>query len=486
MRDAPTELASDEAIAIDNMILDERGGASKRLGCVAVGNLTGQVLSMYIWYHIGFPPAMIVHTNDGKLQYSTNYDSGSPTWTVMGTGKSTTDPYSYETYLGFVYMGNGTDPYAQWDGTTLTEFPAAPRGKFLRLWKDAMWVSGATGTGLAGRVYDSDVGDPTTFGAASWVDIFKGDGDEITALFQDGNSLICFKRRRTFFIYDPVTTANRMVDGEKGCESHFSVIAWEGLIYFFSSIGICAYTGDGPSQVISDKLDPLFDPVFLNYSTLNFVCAYQWGTRVGWAVPEAGQTYPNFQVEYYPRLEKKPFTFHRMPGKFFVTVRKGNSLHLYFAHNSAAKLMEAGIGGLDDGVIFSGMVEIGWYDFGMPINAKYVRSCRISGRGKFEMHWRRNFLSATAATRPVDLTGASSAWGTGLWGQGVWGPDSIVKTDVTQPDVYGYWFLIRFVDAESVAGSRPVDLAGAEYSVIAGQYGIYAVVIEGYMLGDRR
>src|SRR5207344_1111650 len=113
----------------------------------------------------------------------------------------------------------------------------------------------------------------------------KGDGDMMTALGSDGTYLIVFKRNRAMTIYDPTTLYNRIVDPEKGCESHFSVVNFESNIYYLSRRGICRYLGDSPSQIISGKLDPLFDPSILNIGALNRVTSYSIHNRVGWALP---------------------------------------------------------------------------------------------------------------------------------------------------------------------------------------------------------
>jgi hypothetical protein len=239
----------------------------------------------------------------------------------------------------------------------------------------------------------------------------------------------------------------------------------------------------------------MFSPNFLNFSALNLVWAYQTGTRIGWCVPEAGNNIPNLQVEFYPRLDqmssylmprKQPFTFHRRPIRNAVTIRKGSQVHLYCGASGVPKVYEAGVGGTDDGATIVGMVEIGWFDFGMPVNSKYVRSVRIAGRGKFELQWRKDFLSSIAHSTSINLTGSSQVWGVGNWGVGTWGPDSMIKSDQWSPDVYGHWFALRFVDAEVVAGSRSVDFAGVPYSIVAGQWAVYEVVMQGFLLGDNR
>src|SRR5262245_36389733 len=229
----PNELAS-----ASNVVYDEMGGIAKRFGRLLFANLGAsgiRVLSGITFYRGTNPSQFIVHLSDGTVKFSTD---GS-TWNNVTTGKSTTQRYSFEIYNSKLYMSNGTDNYASWDGSVYTEFASAPKGKFLRVWKDAMWVSGVTG--FNDRVYESNAGDAETFGVSSFVDVNKGDGDVINGLHTDGNVLAIFKKFRHGIIYDPVTFANRMVDGDRGTVSHFSCIVHDGVLYFISRAGLAAF-----------------------------------------------------------------------------------------------------------------------------------------------------------------------------------------------------------------------------------------------------
>lgn len=488
IRDAPSALEEDEAIAIANVILDERGGASKRQGSTAVsalGAAATRTLAMYTFYRGTLDPQVIVHLSDGTLRYSTNFDAGTPTWTQIASGKSTTVPYTFETYLSKCYMGNGVNSYASWDGTTFVEFASAPKGKYIRLWKDAIWISGVTG--LEHRVYTSDVADPENFSASGWVDIFKGDGDRIMGLAHDSNTLIVAKLRRLFFVFDPATFANRVIDNEKGAESHNSFIVDESGIYYLTSQGVAAYTGDGPSVIVSDKIDPLFARQLLNFAAMEWACAYRHGSRIGWTVPEGGSSVPNLQLEYYPHLPKKPFTFHRMPARVMTNVLKGGTEYLLYGHNANNKVLKAGIGPDDDGTMFQGLIEVGWYDFNAPLNWKYLRLIKVVGRGSFEIQLRRNWSTGIYKSFLLDLSAGVDLWSTGdAWNQGAWGPDSLIKEKNLHPDAYGRLFLIRIIDSRTGTGSRPIDVANVQKSLSEGEWALLELSFSAQVLGDNR
>jgi hypothetical protein len=429
-RDAPNQLAPNEVRKLENMLLDERGGASKRLGCQSQGGIgvgADRFLSTFTFYRQAVPavqPQVIAHTTAGKVYYTNDPTANPVVWTQIATGLSTTEPMCFEAYNNMVFMSNGVDNYAHGMGPlTLTYASALPRGQFLKVWKDAMWVSGVPG--LPDRVYTSNAGDATVFGVSAWVDIAKGDGDAITALGSDGLYLIPFKRRRHFNIYDPVTFANRVVDFEKGCESHFSVVAHEGSIYFLSRRGIARYLGDSPAEIISGKIDPIFDPSILNFNALNLAWAYVINNRVAWAVPEAGSLTPTMQIEYSPRLaasgQPGPFSFHRIPGRCFTTYRWQSYEHLYAGASGSNKLLWvfAPIG-TDDGVAFSGILETMAFDLGSIAQEKYIRRMRVSWAAGDSTYWsRRTSSQRSLRLYPIDLSAANDLWSLGdAWSSG--------------------------------------------------------------------
>lgn len=499
IRDAVDQLAPNEARRLENIILDERGGGTKRKGCESHGTFgvsTDRGIALYTFYRGTSAPQILLHTSAGKLYYTNDPAANPVVWTQIATGLSVSQPFSFVTFNGKAYMSNGVDNYASWDGATYTTFPSAPKGKFLCLWKDTVWNSGVSG--LPDRVYSSSPGDAETWPSASWVDIAKGDGDATTALGSDGQFLVVGKRQRTFTIYDPVTFANRVVDFEKGIESHFSFIQFEGNLLFLSRRGLCIYLGDSPSLIISDKIDPLFSPDLVALDQLWQATTYTFGNRIAWALPETNQAYNTLQVEYYPRLGpystfgsrmKGPFAFHRAPVQCFTRVRSGATEYLYGVHNNANKFLRVFTDvGTDDGVPFTATLETGVYDFGDPIHTKYLRELRIIAAGRFNVFVLRNRDIAIYRTISIDASSVLDSWSTGeFWGTGTWGPDSPVK-DIrkTNVDAYGRYFTFRFQDsADPGLGNKLVWVGNTQRSLTSGEWSIYGLAVKGSLLGVR-
>lgn len=497
LRDTVAQLAGNELRKGENGVLDEKGGFSKRLGCVSNGTFgvgADRILSMYTYYRGTSAPQVLIHTSGGKVYTTVDPTLGTVVWTQLVTGLSTTAPMSFETFNGKVYMSNGVDTYASWDGTTYTTYPSAPKGKYLRLWKDTMWMSGIPT--LVDRVYSSAAGDAETWPVANWVDIAKGDGDQVTGLGSDGLVLAVFKRVRGMTIYDPTTFANRVVDFEKGCESHFSILQFEGDIYYVSRRGIAKFDQSGPGRIISGKIDPLFDPAVINLSALASSYAYSYGNVIGWALPEIGSTVPTIQVEYYPRLGPisqfgtvgiGPFMFQRIPASTFTRYRSGTVEYLFGGHATSNKFLQifAPVG-TDDGATFTAIMETGAYDFGTPTRTKYIRRARVLGRGAVTLQLIRNFQTAAYKTNALSMLGVTDLWTMAdLWGVGTWGPSSVIREALVNPDAYGRFFQLRFTDSSVNVAAKLIEVGSHEFSITAGEWAVYMVTLEGSVLGVR-
>jgi len=492
IRDAITQLNPNECRRLENGVLDERGGFSKRLGCRDKGTFgadVDRVLSAYTFYRAAQVPQVIIHVSDGRILYTNDPTAQPVVWSVIATGQSTTEPFSFETFNSKCYMGNGTNDYASWDGTTRVAYPSAPKGKYLRLYKDTMWVSGIAAT--PDRVWSSAPGDAETFPISGWVDIAKGDGDQVMALATDGLYLIVGKRNRAMVIYDPVTFANRVVDFEKGFESHNGVAQFEGAIFYVTRRGICMWLGDSPSRVVSGKLDPLFDPNVLNLDALKRSWAYTYENRIGWALPEIGSSSPTFQLEYYPRLMGKdnqaPFAMQRMPAANFTRWRYQANELLFAFHSTKNKILQTFSDvGTDDGQIFTTIAETGALDFDRPTVSKYLRYMRMLGRGQFNLLMLRNFRIDIYKTFVVDMVSSLDAWTpSDLWGEGSWGPNVLLKEVRVHPDGYVRFLTLRFTDSDPDTGSKNIPVGSQDYLIPAGEWAIYGYNLDATVLGVR-
>jgi hypothetical protein len=47
-------------------------------------------------------------------------------------------------------------------------------------------------------------------------------------------------------------------------------------------------------------------------------------------------------------------------------------------------------------------------------------------------------------------------------------------------------FLIRLIDASTLTGNKPIDIARKNYGLPAGEWGVYELSFEAQVLGDNR
>jgi hypothetical protein len=236
----------------------------------------------------------------------------------------------------------------------------------------------------------------------------------------------------------------------------------------------------------------LFTQDLINLNALTSVYAYTIEDRVGWAVPEAGSTYPTMQVEFAPLLAavgggNGPFYFHRMPARAFCTYRAGATERLFAGSNSANKMYQAFAAvGQDDGVTFSGLLETKTFDFNAVPQTKYLRRIGVLGRGKFNILIKKNYEAPVVATDTVDLTTSADLWSMAdFWGTGTWGPGSIIKGKAVNYDLYGRNYALQFTDSETSIGTVPTPVGSIDRVVTAGEWAIYGAELEGQMLGVR-
>jgi hypothetical protein len=175
-----------------------------------------------------------------------------------------------------------------------------------------------------------------------------------------------------------------------------------------------------------------------------------------------------------------------MPATNFTRVRSGSLEQLFGSKLGANKLLWLfSDSGTDDGATFQSIAETAAFDMGSEILTKYIRRIRLLGRGKFLLQVKRNYGLGIYKTFTVDLNASSSVWNAGNWNVGVWGPDSILKEGVIDTDLFGRHFQLRFTDAETTAGQRPVAVGSLSYSIPAGEWAVYGSIMEGHLLGVR-
>lgn len=380
------KLRSIESPDIGGFEFDEFGSLGVPWPAKNLGSTAGGCLSAHIFQRESGSTQLIAHFTDGSVRYSTDFHttSGSATWTSIATGLSTTAPMYFETFLDAVFMSNGVNDYRRWDGATQTTYASAPKGKFLTVWRDTMWQSGVSGN--PDRVYQSAAGDATTWPAANFIDIEKGRGFAVTGLAATDAALVVFKFLKHFVIYDPVEYTNRLVDPDKGCIDHFSIVFHDGQMYFVSHRGVCRYLGDAGGEIVSQNIGPIFERLEqyttsgpVHDLTLPPIWGYSYQNHVGWNFDVANI----YHFAYYPGLPEQPWMRHaHMSNRMGLSLREKTKQEELFS-------LERGPNGLlrhYDQSTPSSTIECRWktpwFDFDNPTLEKYLYLIQLLGRGR--------------------------------------------------------------------------------------------------------
>lgn len=298
---SPSLIDNKEFSDMQNMEYDEGGVIRKRAGYVAVGNILAAARGLGTF---STESSNYMVTIDGtQLKYRTSGNWSTATGDTFTAAKDT----AFTQARLKLFIWNGTDGGAYFDGSAVTRPGTMPKAKFSVYYQNKHIAAGVDGQ--PSRLYisnltnaadftvttggtqpqpdstnDSENGNPNVPGAtvfagtpalteANVLDIRKNDGDKITALgvFQD--VLIVFKERAIYQVtFDssgnptvtPITYAT-------GCISHKSVVNVENDISFMSREGH-RVLGNEPqfftairTQVLSIRIQPQIDAINKQY-----------------------------------------------------------------------------------------------------------------------------------------------------------------------------------------------------------------------------
>jgi len=490
MISAVDKLQVDEALDIRGYEFQEYGVLGLPWGSTEIGTPNaGAIICAHVFQKEGSTTQLIIQGDDGTLRYSSNFITAthvSPsTWTTIATGLSTTARFSFVTYLDAVYMCNGVDDYRKWDGAAQTLYSTVPKFKYLAVWKDAIWGAGVTAN--PHRLYRSDFGDGAVWGALNFVDIEKGDGLGISALAPEINELVVFKYLNTHAMYDPIEFLNRLVDPDKGSVSHWATVTHNGRLYFLSGMGVCLYTGDGPSQIVSERIQPVFDDLRTATDPTKFIrvwgseantCAVSFEDHIDFRIPMYRDDLGNDTASWwqlYPDYPERPWLRSGPDGLFAVSVREKNAPQEYYELNAGTLFRRYS----EIGVTVNGRWWTSWQDFDAPIDEKYLHTVVLLARGLFNLGIFKDFDYSNSALPEV----GSGVVGTGL---GV-GTDGTQMADVTvYTDAYGKAFQLNLQHVTTGGDFVQRISSGQNTPVTVHRYGgsVSRIVLRARLLGE--
>lgn len=109
-------------------------------------------------------------------------------------------------------------------------------------------------------LYWSELDAPEAFNSLSLARVNAVDGQRITGLISDQETLLIFKEGSVHGLFNgnnPLTWQIRLIDGDYGCVSHRTLLSADKFVYWFSASGLCRTDGSGVDPVGTRLYGPL-------------------------------------------------------------------------------------------------------------------------------------------------------------------------------------------------------------------------------------
>lgn len=224
---------SDKAEVPVNMIWTENNKLTKDTGIDNFANIgPGIIKSLYNFTKNDGTQYFLRNLNTVIQKYNIVTGNFEDIRTTLTNGKR----FDYKEYDNWLYMGNGYDDYARWDGTTLTPYAILPKGNILTLFENSIHIAGNISN--PSTIYYSTTNDPTSFPSANLIKI--PGTDKITGMVKYYDSLIVFKEKsvwKVHYVESPpgIFVAKAEVISENyGCISPKAYCWVENDIWFFT------------------------------------------------------------------------------------------------------------------------------------------------------------------------------------------------------------------------------------------------------------
>lgn len=266
---------------------------------------------------------------------------------TLSTGYSTTTRWGFSTMNDTLWMVNG-EVAKKWDGTTFANIGGTPPlGKFILSHKQRLFAAGVSSA--RSRLYFSDVGDPETWNALSFIDVGKGDGDSITGLFIGLNDRLIITKENSVWELAGDSSANfllRKVTDEGGCAVQQGGALMRDTLSWIGKDGARFFDGVR-SALGSEKITTTFGT--LNKRQLAQAAAVWWAPEQHCflAVP-TGSSLSNDLVLVFDALRTAWTVYSGIPAGEWCVFRAFNEDTLVFGSSTQGQLYTMDTTGYSD------------------------------------------------------------------------------------------------------------------------------------------
>jgi hypothetical protein len=465
----------DNVLITDNKIV-KRPGNSGSTAIAGSQNMLGSVA----FERSNGSKSQIVCLNgasNAQLYESTN----GTTFVAIGSANLTKDAQmNFVVASDRVFGFNGTD-VVDYDGATVTKNRATvPLGKFGFWFHNYLFVAGVSG--YPNRLFWSDLGTPTAFTGANFVDINANDGDAITALngfINAGNDqLLVFKNNSMGGIegFSGSTFSATTIAGQNtssinfgfGTPSHRSVLTVGKNVYYLSFVGgiphirmleRSLYGTLLDAGIVSYEIETTMNG--LNKSNLSKVAGVYDGKYCYWALPSGSSTTNNILVQMW---HDKLFQTSQGPMRSWVKNTSGFTVDNFFLSTLSGRAKIYWSDASTSGKVF--LIDPSIYtDNGTPIVSE-VRSRDYVGDPIRKTKWRYvplKYDTGSAGTLVVNariekadtfanqatisLAGSSPGLGSFILGTSLLGGSATSRNTVTLQHLTGTLFGLQFKES---------------------------------------
>lgn len=380
---AESQIPLDAVTESLNFKFNRIGAATLRDGTTLLGTggvLSGNLLGLYEFRDSGSGTNNRIIAVNGTVVY---YLSGS-TWTSKRTSLTSASKARFTTFLDYVWMVNGTEATAIWDGAAANSFlttgnaASAPTGQFIENFRSRVWIAG--NSTYPDRIYYSSLPSAATTPVVTWdtnvvtgqwIDISPSDGENITALKRSKNSLLIFKNNHIYRIYS-VTQGDPDPKITVGTYSAESVVESKAGIFFHHPSGFYKYVDGEPEEISKPIIDIIKNITVANYSK---VCGWleTAGDDVVWSVGDVtinGILYSNLEVRY--TISTQTWTHYTKPTQALVASRYNDGTTLFqLVGDNNGNVLKVDTGLDDNGTPISYSLIHRWYNVdGINANRK--------------------------------------------------------------------------------------------------------------------
>lgn len=266
---SPLIIKDSEAEFILNYHLDKLGALTKRNGFSVyltqpVAGVIVNGLYQFNDQSAGVSEQLMVANNAGGTNGVIYYNNAG-TWTAAKTNDTASKKTRFASFVDYVFRFNGADVVASsTDGITwgTTNAPTVITPKFGAVFSDRVYAANGASSNRSRFWFSSlpSAGAITWTTATDWVDVNPDDGDEITALENNGNRLLIFKNRSLYRWMFGQTEPDRLIgvgtSSQESVKTNFDI----GVTFFANPRGVYAYTSGRP-KLVSRKIQNYIDAV---------------------------------------------------------------------------------------------------------------------------------------------------------------------------------------------------------------------------------